>query len=54
MAGNEDRKRLRQLNQRISIKREDVARLREELSTLIAERKALKEKLAAQIARSES
>lgn len=50
MAANEDRKRLRQLNQRIRVKKEDLGRLREELSALNAERKTIREKLAGEVA----
>lgn len=49
MAANIDRKRLRELNHRIVIKREDLGRLREELASLQAERKELKEKLDAEV-----
>ncbi|WCR05540.1 hypothetical protein [Paracoccus saliphilus] len=54
MTSSNDNKRLRQLFHRITIKREDLARLKTELSALQEERKALKEKIDAEAAESTS
>jgi len=46
--GSSDRQRMRQLFHRIAIKREDLGRLKAELSALQEEHKALKEKIGAE------
>lgn len=48
MAPNPDRQKLRQINERLQIRREDLGRLQEELKTLRAERDALRTKLASE------